>query len=99
MGEPIKKNAQYFTEIQVLLTVPETSIRRRHHLHLLHCVFQGFCDAYGDEADEQEAAEQHADADADADASFGNREMAGTRPQPYLKQGWEGRRDNELRER
>ena len=97
MGGPIKKNTLYFTEIHVLLTVRETSIRRLHHLHFLHCVLQGFCDAHGDEANEQEAAEQHAD--ADADASFGNREMAGTRPQPYLKQGWEGRRDNELRER
>ena len=81
MGGPNKKTAQYFTEIQVLLTVPETSIRRRHHLHLLHCVLQGLCDAHGDEADEKEAAEQH----ADAAASFGNREMAGTQPQPYLK--------------
>ena len=52
MGGPIKKNAQYFTEIHVLLTVPETSIGSRHHLHLLHCVLQGLCDVHGDEADE-----------------------------------------------
>ena len=51
MGGPIKKNTLYFTEIHVLLTVLETSIRRQH-LHLLHCILQGLCDAHGNEADE-----------------------------------------------
>ena len=56
------------------------------HYRLLHFLLRR-ADAGGDDGEKEEDGEHDCAA---------NREMAVVQPQPYLKQGWEGRADNEL---
>lgn len=59
-----------------------------HHFRLLHCLLRR-ADAEGGDGEKEEGGEHDA-------AAAANREMVVVQAEPYLKQGWEGRADNEL---